>query len=408
MANDPARDEDLERAAEEVASHAERRALGALCFEVLSRQAEGRVLFTGREFVEARAREHGVDRARAGTSAGNLLDVLERGPGTPRERALVAAFGVAGLGAALGAAREPESLLVRFVRHADWLDTASPYAVYPLVDRLLAGPLGAAVWRTVAERTIAEARAGETTPAARARQAARLAALAGSSAAQAELLRVASEAPDRVVRAFAEALARGPAPSTAGGLAAGPARVRGRVGRARGGPLREGLRWVSGWALAAWCARALLALAAHRRDAELELGEQGVRVRRSTRLFGRVVRESAETWRWAALGGAAREVRYPRLGLVVGAVGLSAGVLVGGLLGFDGLRAGEPSLLALGALLVLAGAGLDLALDVLLAGRRGRVAFMLRTLPTGALRVEGVDPEDAERFLAALESALPR
>ena len=65
MANEPAGDEDVERAAAEAVGHAERRGLGALCFEVLSRQAEGRALFAGREFVEARAREHAVDRARA-------------------------------------------------------------------------------------------------------------------------------------------------------------------------------------------------------------------------------------------------------------------------------------------------------------------------------------------------------
>jgi hypothetical protein len=408
MAKEPAADEDVERAAAEVVAHAERRGLGALCFEVLSRQAEGRVLFAGREFVEARAREHAIDRARAASSVGNLLDILERGPGTSRERALVAAFGVVGLGAVLGATREPEPLLVRFARHADWLETASPYVVYPFVDRLLDASVAAAVWRTLAERTLAESREGDVSPAARARQAARLAVLAASPAGQRELARVASEAADPVVRGIAEACARAAAGGGSTSAQAGPPRVSGRVARVRGGALRESLRWLSGWALASWGLRGLLALAGHRREGSLELVAQGVRVRRSTRLLGRVVRESDDVWSWAALVAIRQETRHAGLALALGAAGLAAGIVAGGLLGFDGLRAGEPSLLALAALVVLAGAGLDLALDFFFARRSARVACELRTLAGGAVRLEGVSPLAVDRFFDAVERALGR
>jgi hypothetical protein len=408
MANEPAADEDVERAAAEVVAHGERRGLGALCFEVLSRQAEGRVLFAGREFVEARAREHAVDRARAGTSVGNLLDVLERGPGTARERALVAAFGVAGLGAVLGATREPEPILVRFARHADWLETASPYVVYPFVDRLLDAPVAAALWSTLAERTLAESREGDVSTASRARQAARLAILAASVAGQRELARVAAEAEDPVVRGVAEAFARGAAGGVSTSAQAGPPMLRGRVARARGGPFREALRWLSGWALASWGLRGLLVLAGHRREGSLELVEQGVRVRRSTQLFGRVVRESDEVWAWAALAGVRQETRHAGLALALGAAGLAAGIVVGGLLGFDGLRAGEPSLLAIAALVVLAGTGLDLVLDLFFARRSGRVACELRTLVRGAVRLEGVEALAVDRFFGAVERRLAR
>ena len=154
--------------------------------------------------------------------------------------------------------------------------------------------------------------------------------------------------------------------------------------------------------------RGLLALTGLRREAELELVDGAVKVRRTVRLFGRVVRDSTDTYVLAAIAGAGRETRFPTLGLVVGAVALAAGVLAGGLLGFDGIRAGEPSLLALAAMLVLAGAGLDLGLDVLLAGRRGRVACALCVLPRRELRIDGVNAVDAERFLAALEAKLTR
>jgi len=408
MANEPAGDEDVERAAAEVAAHGARRGLGALCFEVLSRQAEGRVLFAGREFVEARAREHALERASAGTSVGNLLDVLERGPGTPRERALVAAFGVYGLGGALAATREPEPILARFARHADWLETASPYVVHSFIDRLLDAPVAAAVWRTLSERTLAEARDGDGSPSTRSRQAARLAVLAGSAVGRKELTRIASEASDPVVRAFAEACVRGAAPDAATSAQTGPARVSGRVVRARGGPIREAIRWLSGWAIAAWVARGVFAVAGLRREGSFELLEAGVRVQSSTRLFGRVVREHAETWAWSALSGIRQETRFAGIALAVGAVGLAAGIVVGGLVGFDGLRAGEPSLLAIGALVVLAGAGLDLVFDLVAARSRGRVTCELRTQQRGAVRLEGVEPQAAARFFDSVERALPR
>lgn len=410
MGNETAREEDLERAAAEVSSHDARKALGALCFDVLSRQAEGRVLFSGREFVEARAREHGVERALAGTQLGNLVDILERGAGTAAERALVAAFAVDGLGWALGRSTERADLLFRFVHHADWLETASPYVVYPLVERVLDPEVARTIWSTLADLTLAEGCEPEVSPTVRGRQAARLAVLAAASpaVAHAELLRVATDSPDRAARALAEALAKGPAPSSAGGLAAGPVRVSGRLARARSAAWIEVLRWLSGVAVAAWLVRGLLSLTGFRREAELELIDGGVKVRTTSRLFGRVVRESSDTYVFAAIAGAGRETRFSALGLVVGAVALASGVLVGGLLGFDGIRAGEPSLLALAAVVVLAGAGLDLALDVLLAARKGRVACALRVLPRRELRIEGVVAADADHFLASLEQALVR
>lgn len=182
--------------------------------------------------------------------------------------------------------------------------------------------------------------------------------------------------------------------------------VRGRLTRVRRAAWVEVLRWVSGAALLGWGVRGLGALTGLRREAELELVPGAVKVRRTVQLFGRVVRESNDTYVLAAIAGAGREVRFPALGLVVGAVALACGVLAGGLLGFDGLRAGEPSLLALAAVVVLAGAGLDLAFEVLFVRRKGRVACALRVLPRRELRLDGVALADADRFLEALESKL--
>src|SRR5687768_15842055 len=92
---------DVEHALPAVKAAAERKKLGALAYDVLSRQAEGRAVYAGQPMIRARAEEHGVERDAAATEAGNLVSILERGAETPIERALVAAFAVSGLGDAL-------------------------------------------------------------------------------------------------------------------------------------------------------------------------------------------------------------------------------------------------------------------------------------------------------------------
>ncbi|MBW3534666.1 MAG: hypothetical protein KY453_05525 [Gemmatimonadetes bacterium] len=59
---EPIRAEDVRRAAELVKEHPQREPLSALAFELLSRQAEGRTLFAGKEHVDSLAQSHGVGR----------------------------------------------------------------------------------------------------------------------------------------------------------------------------------------------------------------------------------------------------------------------------------------------------------------------------------------------------------
>ena len=399
---DPIRAEDVRRAAEQVMEHPHRQALSSLAFELLSRQAEGRTLFAGKEHVDSLAESHGVDREKAAVSGENLLGILERGPARKSERALVAAFAVDGLGRVLSEAEQDERATIRdrFVRHADWLEVSTPYVVYAFVDLLLGDAEKGAVWEGIAERVLADAR-GAAAPRhdARARNAARLSALAASesTAAREALSRVAREAEDLVVRRLASELGGEAGEDKAAALLSGwPAPASRGVGRAI-------VRLVSGWAALTWISRLVGRLVGVRREAEIALIPGGLVVRSRLWLLGRKVREREERFTMAALAGVAREVRYPMLHLIVGLLALSAGILLGGLLAFDAIVTGETVLLLLAALLVFVGGGLDLAFDVLVPARRGRVSVDLSLLPGRRLRVTRVPAESADAFLLALE-----
>jgi hypothetical protein len=382
-----------------------RRALAALAYAVLSRQAEGRTVYAGQKLVRSRAEQHGVDVDGASTQAGNLLAVLERGAETPLERALVAAFSMAGLADALAADEGDEARrqrVFRLVRHADWLEVSTGYRVYPFVDALLEEAHAALVWRELAQAAVDEAagRDGEL-PRVRARNAARASALAASGAASAqEALRsvVRSSALDEVTRLLASALAGDGADDPA---LANP-RMAGRLGRTPRASALEVLRWVSGWALLAWLVRTLGFVLGVRREAEVRLGRKGIEVRTRVSLLGRTIREREETWRLEAVETAGRQVRYPALHLLVGALALSVGILFGGLVLFDGARSGELVLLGMAAVLVLGGAGLDLALDVLVPAQRGTVAVELRARAQRPLQLTHVPLDEADVFLRAL------
>jgi hypothetical protein len=380
--------------------------------------------------VEGRADAHDVDRERAATEAGNLLTILERGPERPLERALVAAFAVRGFAERLAGGTEDEhtTLIKRFVRHADWLEVATPYAVYAFVPELLASELAERVWDAVAAAAIDEDGKGPEAVATRARIAARLGILSDAGeAGRSALGRIAAKAGTAPIRAMASALAArgsgdggggaaeagasGPADAGASGTGSGGpsgTKISGRLGRAPVGGIREVLRLISGVALLAWIVRTAGAAVGHRREAEVELRDDALKIRHRTHLLGRVVREGEDTYTIAAVAGAGRDVRYPSLHLLVGAVALSAGILAGGLVAFDGIRGGDTLLVVVAAAIILAGAGLDLALEVLIPGRTGRVALDLRMLPKRTVRLSRIPHEDADRFLAALTRTIAR
>jgi hypothetical protein len=93
------------------------------------------------------------------------------------------------------------------------------------------------------------------------------------------------------------------------------------------------------------------------------------------------------------------------LPLAVGALSLAVGVLAGGIFAWDAIRFWDSGLLVM-ASVVFVGAGLDLALEILVPGRTGRVAMEVRLEKGRRLRLTGAPIEDADRFLKALASYL--
>ena len=155
----PVRQDDVERASGIARDHAHAGAMAALAYDLLSRQAEGRTLLSGRELVATRATEHGVDRDAAATDAGNLVAILERGAQSPIERALIAAFAVRGLGAKLAgeSAQDASQRVFRWVRQADWLEVATPYAVHPFVDAVLDTAQATLIYDELAQAVVDDA-----------------------------------------------------------------------------------------------------------------------------------------------------------------------------------------------------------------------------------------------------------
>lgn len=345
-------------------------ALAALALDVLSRQGEARLLFAGEDFVDARAKAHGVTEA---TLAGvDVLALLRAGPTDARGFALVSALAVRGLAKHTG----DDARLARFVKHADWLELTTPHAPYSFVSPVL-GDDASPVWEALEHATPR----GEG-PRAQALKALHRAVLAE-----------AGRAPGEPTKATGNANA---AETIAGALGAPPA-----------SGARGVLRLVTGLALLQWIVRALAFAVGLRRRGELRFEGGGLKLRKTTTLLGRVVREGEETFTLAAVGSIGRTTRYPAIHLLVGALTLALGVLVGGLFFVDGVRSGETYLLLFGAGLVLSGGLIDLALGVLVPAKRGQVAMDLAVMPKRRVQLSGLDAKSTERFLDALERRLP-
>ena len=84
----------LDKIAEEVRAHAQRPALAALAANLLARLAESELRHLSSEVVGQRIREAGLSREDASFPSGNLFEILERGPESDVDHALVAALAV--------------------------------------------------------------------------------------------------------------------------------------------------------------------------------------------------------------------------------------------------------------------------------------------------------------------------
>jgi hypothetical protein len=386
--------------------------VGALAFELVSRQAEGRLLFSGKEYVERKASEHGVVRADAATSAGNVLTILERGAENDAERTLLAVATVHGLSSALEGADDEgarTALIARFVRHVDYLELGTPISIWSVLPETLAPRFRPALHAELAQRIVDDG-SGERgrAPAARARNAGRLSALARwadtePSARKALDDVIHTRSLDAPTLALASALLPegGTRPSTAAAT-----ELKGLLERPRSSGIVRGLMLITGLALGGWLLRGLLALIGARREVDLRIATTGIELEERTRAFGRVLRQTHSAFTFAGLRSVVREVRYPRLHLYAGAIALAAGVLVGGTWIFDGVRGGDFRLAATGAALVLGGAVLDLLLDVVVPARRGRVVVEVAAERGRRIRVGDLPLEAADAFVGALRQRM--
>lgn len=383
----------LDKIAEEVRAHAQRPALAALAATLLARMAESEVRHLSPEAVGQRIRELGIAREDAAFPSGNLFEILERGPESEVDHALVAALAVSHWVDLPGPRRA--EVMEAWTERALWLATHTRYPVFACVDRLLDAHAADAYWEKIGTRLLS---ARAETPADAARAAAWCAALRGSTSIESSRIlgRVGEDAADAAVRAMA-------APHVSGG--GGAHAVTGRAGHAPPGGFRGVLRLVSGWALVQWLLRALAFVVTLRREVTLQFGGAGLEVLGSTRLFGREVRHSRATYPFRAVRAASREVRFPRVHLLVGALALGVSLLLGGLWVAEGVRTGETYLLMAGGALILGGALLDLAVSVLPLGRRGRVAVQLHA-DEARIALVGVDEARVDAFLRELERRL--
>jgi hypothetical protein len=413
--------DELERAAAALPALPALERLAALGFDVLSRQAEGKSLYAGKKFAAGRAQAHGVRRNEADTPLGNVVAIVERGAEGATQRALLAALFVRGFGDAVQARNdERATLIARFCEHCEWLELSAGQRVWPLLPQLLPAPLVNDVHAALgAAALVPDVPSGAShDPRARARSAGRIALLAeaDSTAARDALARIGREHADPLVRGLAGLALGGALSGSApvnGARDSSPApaascSVLGRSGPRRRGPVLTLLSWVSGVALLAWLLRAAGFAIGYRREVELLLRGDALRVHRTTRLFGRTLFDEQRLHPLEELSAAARTTRYPMLHAAVGTLCFALGVLLGGALGFDALRAGEPALLRWAALGVLAGSGLDLALSVLLPAGQGRVGLDLELGHGRRTQLSEVPLAEADRFLEALWLRLER
>lgn len=401
--------EDLEKAAGAVRGLERGESLCALCYDVLSRQAEGKSVFSGKKFVAGRAKAHGVTREAAQTPFGDLLLALERGPESNMQWAIVGALFVRGFefaahASAAANASGQRALVATFASHCDWLELCSPYRVMPLLDALLSAELAAQVQSELAGLVLRED-AAPATPEARARNAGRIAGLAESRspAARAALERIATSAEDTFSRTLA-ALATGVKPTATVAPDSVPpdSQLHGRLAHRPRASWSAFAAWVSGWAIATWVLRLLFLAVGYFTEVDIDVSGEAVRVRRTTCLLGRTQQRSEQLYPLLGLRAAQRAARFPALHFVLGAFCLACGVVFGGVFAFDAARTGDRALWLIAGALLLLGSGLDLVLQVLVPGGRSRVLLELDFGSRHNLCIGDVTIEQADALLKQL------
>jgi hypothetical protein len=389
--------EGFERVVAEVKAHPNAGRLSALCLDVLSRQAEGRALYSGRKLMRARAGTHRVLRAEAETVFGNVLQILERGPERTNEWQLIAAFAVRGLDEKLSAASaaEKREIVERFARHTDWLELSTPYGLYAFVPVLLSEANQDTLIEALEGAVLAPTEESQI-PAFRARAALRIHVLSALKrpASRVVLARLLEQNTDPFVQVLTkQALGEEPLPETDGFELKG---VWGRVPRLSFGRV---VSYFTGLTLLVAFARFIAFGLGLERSARVRLEKGAVHVRRETFLFGRLLRISDASYALKDLDCATREVSRPIFQVLFGALAFAAGLVLFVMWGSDGIARSDRALVGSALVALSAGVGLDLLFDGWGKLRRERAGFEMFVDGERVVMLRRVDPQRAQRLV---------
>lgn len=338
------------------------------------------------------------------TRAGHVGGALESGPAArPDGRALLGAL------LARGVALSPPEGLSADLHVAEalvWLAAHGGADALPYLDAVLPGRTDG-LWRAVAD-VIERADEGALPAVGRAGAVVAAASLAVSPAPSAPAIAraVSAKVKDPAVKALLSGggtAAPSPAPD-AGAFPTGD--LAGEMAPGPHGPVAFTLLAVTGLLFVARAARlAGRYIVRYRAPAELHVEDGGVTVKTRTELLGRTLRERETHIPRGSLLLVRREIRYPRLPLYAGLFALAVGSYLGVSVFVDGVRAGSPDLLGLGALIFGIGVALDFAISHLVPASRGRCRVVVVPRKGRAVAVTGLDPALADAALRKLRTA---
>ncbi len=351
------------------------------------------------------AERAGIKPEDAETSYGNVLRALERGTAEAAgsaTRALLA--GLCARGVAL-APPEGAAAEARVAEKLVWLAVHTSIDALSFLDVALVERADG-MWRAIGA-LVRKADAGTAPLVGRAGAVIATVALSSSTsfAARDEARVLAAEARDPILRALASYNAPGGAPSSASSAGASDRDVAltGELVSPPRGPIALVLLGISGILAALGIARAVgKAALRYKKPAEMVFSSRGVTLRYSIELLGKKLREREAHIPKGSLLRAAREVRYPRLGLYAGLFSLALGSYLGMKILIDGARSGSPEMVGIGALFVIVGVSLDYVLENVWPARAGRCRVVVVPRQGPSLAVGDVDPKLAEAALEQL------
>lgn len=386
-------DDHVNRVMDVVQNHPLAQPLAELCYETLiTKKGEEAGLRIPQEVLEERLRAHSVQRDRADTHLGNVVQVLALGPETRPQADLVSALCVQGF-AQHGLLMDGQSPLLdlgeRFADRVLEMSLRSPYQPLRWVEPVLDPPMAGVLYRGLAAAVAADFDHDRPDRLAKAAHVIGLLSESEHGDASRALSRLAASAGHEHVRQWANDL---------GGMPLEVPRLEGYSFRARSGTLWTVLRYITGWAVVDHLLRVLALWIGWRTETSVERVAHGFRVEEESTLWGRRISVKQSYLPLTAVKRFVLFHWHPRILLIGSVTSFTLGLLVGGTLVFEGVRTGDTWVLVAGAVLVLSGTLLDLLIEVVFPRLRGQAWVRVEGTDGRLLTLRGVRPETAERY----------